>query len=131
MARYLSNYDGDTVTLRVAIWPGLNVETAMRIGGIDSPERHGRCPQEKDLAEQASVALRELLEGKDLVVFVKKFDKWGRPLIVLWVGGQNVALYMLAKKLARPYDGGVRGAWCPHKDREEETSSISRSSANS
>src|SRR5262245_48629002 len=53
--------DGDTFEARVHVWPGLAVTTRVRLRGIDAPELHARCPQERSKAEAARTALAALL----------------------------------------------------------------------
>ena len=46
--------DGDTVRVRARVWLGQDVETAVRIAGIDTPELRGAdCDAERRLAEAA------------------------------------------------------------------------------
>src|ERR1700680_2374477 len=35
--------DGDTFEARVAVWPGIEIKTKVRLRGIDAPELHARC----------------------------------------------------------------------------------------
>ena len=39
--------DGDTFEARVRIWPGMDVTTKVRLRGIDAPEMHARCGDER------------------------------------------------------------------------------------
>ena len=56
LALVLSVTDGDTFRARVEVWPGMEVQTAVRILGIDTPELHGKCQEEKDAAVRAVIA---------------------------------------------------------------------------
>jgi endonuclease YncB( thermonuclease family) len=38
--------DGDTFEARVAVWPGIEIKTKVRLRGIDAPELHARCDDE-------------------------------------------------------------------------------------
>src|SRR5262249_46070067 len=53
--------DGDTFEARIHVWPGLDVTTRVRLRGIDAPELHAQCPQERTKAEAARSALAGLL----------------------------------------------------------------------
>ena len=53
--------DGDTFEARVHLEPGLELNTRVRLRGIDAPELKAACPQELQMAEAASAALRGLL----------------------------------------------------------------------
>ncbi|WP_173980368.1 thermonuclease family protein [Magnetospirillum sp. UT-4] len=48
--------DGDTVHVRARIRLGQDVETMVRLAGIDTPEIRGRggCPEERDLAAKVT-----------------------------------------------------------------------------
>ena len=46
--------DGDTLEVRVDLWPGLQAINVLRVRGIDAPELRGaKCVEEKLRAEQA------------------------------------------------------------------------------
>ena len=53
--------DGDTFEARVRIWPGMDVTTRVRLRGIDAPELHARCDDERVKALTARDALARLL----------------------------------------------------------------------
>jgi endonuclease YncB( thermonuclease family) len=38
--------DGDTFEARVAVWPGIEIKTRVRLRGIDAPKLHARCDHE-------------------------------------------------------------------------------------
>ncbi len=50
--------DGDTFEARVHVSPDLNLTTRVRLRGIDAPELKAACPQELQMAEAATGALR-------------------------------------------------------------------------
>jgi micrococcal nuclease len=53
--------DGDTVVVNADIWPGIVVhEISVRVDGIDTPERRGKCDAEKQLAESAKLMMGDL-----------------------------------------------------------------------
>ena len=57
--------DGDTFLARVHLSPGLEPITRVRLRGIDAPELKAQCPEELQMAEAATDALRALLgEGE-------------------------------------------------------------------
>ena len=111
-ATSLSVYDGDTFNARVQIWLGQMVFTSIRINGMDTPEKRGKCPYEKALALQARDALQELLKG-DVQLTDVRYGKWaGRVLATVTADGVNVSDVLINMGLARPYDGGKRQSWC-------------------
>jgi len=107
-----SVYDGDTFRAHVRIWLGQTVSTPIRIDGIDTPEKRGKCEYEKALALEAKAALEELLKG-DVKLTNIRYGKWaGRVLAHVTVNGVDIAGVLISKGLARPYDGGKRSGWC-------------------
>lgn len=53
--------DGDTLEVDAKIWPDLVVkEISVRVDGIDTPERRGKCDAEKQLAESAKLMMGDL-----------------------------------------------------------------------
>ena len=53
--------DGDTFEARVRIWPGMDITTRVRLRGIDAPEMHARCDDERVKAIAARDALVRVL----------------------------------------------------------------------
>ncbi|MGB6342559.1 MAG: nuclease, partial [Xanthobacteraceae bacterium] len=43
--------DGDTFEARVRVWPGLDVDTKVRLRGVDAAELHARCASEFEQAQ--------------------------------------------------------------------------------
>src|ERR1700733_10622993 len=52
--------DGDTFEARVRVWPGLDVDTKIRLRGIDAAELHARCPDELAQAQAARTKLEAI-----------------------------------------------------------------------
>src|SRR6266545_754168 len=73
--------DCDTVEARVHLWPGLDLSTRVRLRGIDAPELKASCPQELQLAEAASNALRGLLGEGDVTIFNIGPDKYSGRVV--------------------------------------------------
>ncbi len=47
--------------------------------------------------------LKELLTGKQIIVYSHKLDKWGRPLVSIYVEGNNINEQMVNEGFAVPY----------------------------
>lgn len=114
-AEVLHVIDGDTLALRVHIWIGQTVDMNVRIAGIDAPELHGKCASERERAEAARDFLKELVSGQRLQLEDVRNDKYGGRVIaeVRDMKGDDVGKVLLARGLARVYEGGRRGSWCP------------------
>jgi endonuclease YncB( thermonuclease family) len=106
--------DGDTFEARVHLEPGLDLNTRVRLRGIDAPELKAACAQELQMAEAASAALRALLGEGGVTISNIGPDKYsGRVLAdVATKKTGNVSAAMLAAGHARSYSGGHRNGWC-------------------
>lgn len=141
-------YDGDTLKdVRVLVlehdfipdeygekWPGvlitergIEIETDIRINGIDTPEK--RVSTKNRDGSQRSVASRErerkaayasrsalvrLLEKNENRFDISNpfFGKYaGRIVSDMQVGGQDVAEYLIELGHAKPYRGGTKPEW--------------------
>lgn len=113
-AEVLRVIDGDTFAARVRVWPGLDVETKVRLRGIDAAELHARCAEEFSKAEAARAALQAILAEGDVTISRVGVDKYGGRVDALAATGStaDVSAAMLAGGWARAYDGGRRGGWC-------------------
>ena len=113
LALLISVTDGDTFKARIPVWDGVEIVTAVRISGIDTPELKGKCASEKALALKAKARLAELLVGNITISEIKPDKFAGRVDAVVAANGQDVAGILVADGLARQYTGGARGSWCP------------------
>ena len=106
--------DGDTFEARVHLPPDLNLTTRVRLRGIDAPELKASCPQELQMAEAATDALRSLLGEGDVRIFNIGPDKYGGRVVadVTTRRSGNASTAMIAAGHARSYGGGHRNGWC-------------------
>lgn len=113
-AEVLRVIDGDTVEMRVAIWLGQQVETRIRMRGIDAPELRARCEDEMKRAEAAKARLTELLATDLLYVTDIGYDKYGNRVLARIVdrSGADLGERLVSERLARVYQGGHRAGWC-------------------
>ncbi|MBI2240033.1 MAG: thermonuclease family protein [Magnetospirillum gryphiswaldense] len=114
-ARVIRVVDGDTVVVRARIWLGQDVETSVRLSGIDTPEKRGKCEAERQAALQAE-AFTAARAAPDSLVFLHDViaDKYGKRVVarILSVQGEDLGRALIAARLARPYDGGHKDGWC-------------------
>jgi endonuclease YncB( thermonuclease family) len=113
LAMLISVTDGDTFKARVPVWDGVEIVTAVRLKGIDTPELKGKCAAEKALALKAKARLAELLTGSIVISDITPDKFAGRVDAIVVANGQEVAGILVADGLARQYTGGARGSWCP------------------
>jgi len=106
--------DGDTFEARVHLGPGLDPTTRIRLRGIDAPELKASCPEELQMAEAATGALRAMLSEGDVRIFNIGPDKYSGRVVADVVTRRtgNVSTAMLAAGHARSYSGGHRNGWC-------------------
>jgi len=106
--------DGDTFEARVHVSPGLDLNTRVRLRGIDAPELKAACPEELQMAEAASTALRGLLGEGGVTISNIGPDKYSGRVVadVATKKTGNVSAALLAAGHARSYNGGHRNGWC-------------------
>ena len=114
----LRTIDGDTFFARVHLPSGLALTTRVRLRGIDAPELKAQCPEELQMAEAATDALRALLGEGDVTISNIGPDKYSERVDadVATRKTSNVSNAMLASGHARAYNGGHRSGWCAKAD---------------
>jgi endonuclease YncB( thermonuclease family) len=113
-AEVLRIIDGDTFVARVRVWPGIDVDTKVRLRGIDAAELHARCTAELAKAQAARTALQTILDAGGITVSRVGIDKYGGRVdaSVATRNTADVSAAMLSGGWARAYDRGRRGSWC-------------------
>jgi endonuclease YncB( thermonuclease family) len=106
--------DGDTFEARVAVWPGIEIKTKVRLRGIDAPELHARCDDEWVRAQAARAALERILAQGGVTIAQVGPDKYaGRvDAVVSTRNTADVSAALLGGGWARGYNGGRRASWC-------------------
>ena len=113
-ARVLEVIDGDTLLVSARIWIGHEVETLVRLAGVDAPELKGRCRRERELARDARALIAARLASGDVVLRDIQYGKYAGRVVarVETTEGEDCANLLLAAGLARAYAGGRRADWC-------------------
>jgi endonuclease YncB( thermonuclease family) len=98
----------------VRIWPGMDITTRVRLRGIDAPEMQARCDGERSKALAARDALAKYLSEGGVGISRIGQDKYGGRVDadVSTARTPDVSAALLARGLARRYDGGRRESWC-------------------
>ena len=106
--------DGDTFVAHVQVWPGLSVDTKVRLRGVDAPELRARGDEERVKAEAARNALAAILAEGGVVISQVGIDKYGGRVdaAVATRNTADVSSALLSGGWARRYEGGRRGTWC-------------------
>ncbi len=108
-------FDGDTFAATVHLDDEVDVSTRVRLMNVDTPEIHGMCEREIDMANRAKNRLAELLPiGSKVELKSIKDDKYlGRiDAYVLIDGKKDVGEILIKENLGRAYSGGRRESWC-------------------
>ncbi len=113
-ARVLDVIDGDTILVRARIWIGQEVETRVRLVGVDAPELRGACAHERGLAVAARDFVVAALAGGPVRLSDIRHGKYGGRVLarVVTAEGDDLGALLVAAGLARAYRGGRRGGWC-------------------
>ncbi|MEF2552160.1 thermonuclease family protein [Aurantimonas sp. A2-1-M11] len=113
-ARVLKVRDGDTVEVEAFVWPMQAVQVAVRLKGIDAPEKRGSCAAEKSAAATATERLVTLIGTGPVTLTGISGDKYfGRVLATLSTPDPpDLARTLLREGLVVRYEGGKRRDWC-------------------
>ncbi len=106
--------DGDTIAVRARIWVGQDVETRVRLSGVDAPEFNGRCGRERELAAHARAFVVAAIGGGAVMLSDVHYGKYAGRVVafVETAAGDDLSALLIAADLGRPYDGGARASWC-------------------
>ncbi len=113
-ARVLAVIDGDTIRVRARIWIGQEVETRVRLAGVDTPELRGKCARERELAAAARALVVESIGEGTVTLTDIRYDKFGGRVLarVATASGEDLATLLVGAGVGRAYDGGRRATWC-------------------
>ena len=108
--------DGDTVDVMVDLGFNTHVKRRIRMYGINTPESRTRDLEEKARGLASKERLKELLEGKKIVMRSWGQGKYGRTLGELFVEEEtelgpdftNINDTLVKEGFAEPYFGGKR-----------------------
>ena len=111
--KVVSVYDGDTITVAAKLEGPFGLRAQLfrvRLARIDTPEMKGKgvTAFEKELAIRARDALAERILHKIVRLEKVGVEKYGRVLADVIYKGENMNDWLLAKKYAKPYDGGKK-----------------------
>jgi endonuclease YncB( thermonuclease family) len=121
MAEFIRVVDGDTLWMRLHVYPGQTNTIKIRLNDIDTPEkrntRHRKVPQcEKQLAKKASEFTQEWVKGKQWFVVsdITTGVYVNRLLGNISYQGENLRQLLFKAKHARKYIDKVseRLPWC-------------------
>ena len=113
-ARLLRVIDGDSISVRARIWLGQDVQTLVRIDGVDTPELRGKCPAERQLAIRARDFVIAFLGRGGIFLRDIQYGKFAGRVgsRVLSSDGRDLTDALIAEGLGRTYAGRKRRSWC-------------------
>ena len=108
--------DGDTLEIETTNESQLikDLGLQIRVLGIDTPEKKGKCPKEKDLAQKATLLIKNLVENKEVAISNVSWDKFGGRIDAnVFINGVNINDELFKRNLAIPYFGEKKEKdWC-------------------
>lgn len=109
--------DGDTVVISAPFLPPpLKPELAVRIYGVDTPEKgfRAKCPQEDARGKAATEFTKNAVSNSQKrQVTLYAWDKFGgRVLGDLILNGQSLRAMLIQNGFAREYYGEAKTSWC-------------------
>jgi endonuclease YncB( thermonuclease family) len=109
--------DGDTVVVEAKWIPApMKPQIAVRIFGVDTPEKGGRaqCPAEDAKGLAASAFTKDLVAKATKIQYtLYDWDKFGgRVLGDLILNGKSLREQLITNGYARPYFGDAKQSWC-------------------
>lgn len=110
-----SIYDGDTFRVNINSYPSIiGQRIPIRINGIDTPERRGKCTKEKALAKKAKQLTVSILRSSKVIELRNiKRGKYFRIIADVYADGKSLADMLIKNDLAVYYDGGTKTKdWC-------------------
>lgn len=101
--------DGDSIRATIKLGFGVALHSVlMRLSGIDTPETHTRNKTEKQAGKLVASWLKDKIKkGSDFhfVTSGKDRDKYGRPMGVLFIDGENICTELIKNGFAVSYFG--------------------------
>jgi micrococcal nuclease len=105
-AKYLGNYDGDTIDFEVDLGFKIHHIIKVRLGRIDTPELRSKQWQQKQRAYAAKDFVKKALSSAKnitILTYKDKTGKYGRYIADVVYDGNNLSDALLERKLADPY----------------------------
>lgn len=111
--------DGDTILFVAYPWAEMTIRGTLRMDGIDTPEKLGKCPEERKKAADAAAFLKSTIEenkGRVTLHVIGLVGEdgggFGRYRAVAKIKGNSLSDMMIQKGFARPNHGERRSGWC-------------------
>jgi len=102
-AKYLNNYDGDTIDFEIDLGFNIKVKIRVRLARVDTPELRGNTYEEGIVAKNF---VKKALENASVITvetFKDKKGKYGRYIAEVYYNGRNLSDELLKHDLATIY----------------------------
>ncbi|MCK5017954.1 MAG: thermonuclease family protein [Candidatus Peribacteraceae bacterium] len=112
---FIRNYDGDTITVNIEGWPDIiGHKMPIRVLGVDTPERRGKCQKEKDMAIIVkNFVYNELSNARNISIINPSRGKYYRIVGDIQYDDKLLSNVLLLNQYAYPYLGGTKkNPWC-------------------
>ncbi len=94
--------DGDTFDIKVDVGFSITINHRFRLHGVDAPETwRPRCEAERVHGEQATLFVKKLIEGKQVIVQTYKLGIYGRYNADIIINGKQVSDLLIQNKLIK------------------------------
>jgi len=109
--------DGDTVVISAPFLPPpLKPELAVRVFGVDTPEKNhlAKCESERQRGLAATEFTKKMVsQSQQRQVVLYGWDKFGgRVLGDIILNGQSLRVMLIQNGFAREYYGEAKTSWC-------------------
>lgn len=109
--------DGDTVVFQAPFLPPpLKKELAVRVYGVDTPEKghRAKCQSENERGQAASQFTKNRIQqAQKRQIVLMDWDKYGgRVLGDVILDGQSLRMLLIQNGFAREYYGDAKQSWC-------------------
>ena len=102
-AKYIRNYDGDTIKFIADLGFGVWKHTTIRLVGIDTPELRSKDPVDKEKAYAAKdYVFSKLADAKEIIIKTQKdkTGKYGRYIADVIFDGTSLTEALVSEGLA-------------------------------
>lgn len=100
-ATVLRVVDGDTAELNIDLGFTISWKSTCRFYGINTPELKSKDIAEKERAKLAKAATESHLPpGTKIKIVSRQLDKYGRPLVDIYIGDMHLNQWLIDNKYA-------------------------------
>ena len=115
--------DGDTLRLKVALWPGEDRTMDIHVLGVDTPSLIGACDLESLMAKEARAMTRAIVGNQVRLMDVKQLGpNKSFYAQVRNARGERLDEALIKAGYGKAFEKGKQASWCPDLDSSETKS---------